>query len=108
MADYKLASKINGKWFNHGSFKKNQWNNYTVGLKVTPELIELIESKRGGWINLSAFEDNGERKQSSHNEAKKDGYQPQPELDDEIPFALILPLLGAGTLAVHYLSSFIA
>lgn len=86
MTDYKLATKINGKWFNHGNFKKNQWGNYTVGLKVTPELIELIESKRGGWINLSAFEDNGERKPTAHNEAKSNGYQPQDEQYTGVPF----------------------
>ena len=45
--------------------------------------MRLVNENTGGWINFSMFEDDGERK---HSEAKGNAYQPQPELDDEVPF----------------------
>lgn len=83
MTDYKIAMKVNGKFQTVGSFKQNKWGNMSLGLRVTPELAKLIlDTESGKWVNLSAFEDSGERP-TKHQEAKANGYQ---ELNDEIPF----------------------
>lgn len=77
---YKLSAKVNGKWFTFGNLKNNQYGNLQLGIKITPEFLAFVEAaKEKGWLNLSAFEDNGEKKE----------YKPQqekPSLNDEIPF----------------------
>ena len=84
---YKVSAKRadTGKWWTFGNMKVNQYDNWSMGLKVTDELIALIESKKGGYVNFSFFEDDKAKKQKPHNEAKQDGYQSQ-DLGDQIPF----------------------
>ena len=54
-----------GKYFTFGNVKKNQFGNYSLGLKVTPQLIALLQSaKEGEWVNLNLFLDDGKGKQS--------------------------------------------
>lgn len=63
MTDYKIALKVDGKWLNVGNFKKNQWGNMSLGLKLTPELAKLLlETETGKWVNLSAFPDDGNKR----------------------------------------------
>lgn len=77
--DYKIAMKVDGKFQTVGNFKKNKWDNMSLGLRITPELAKLIlETETGKWVNLSAFPDDGERKPANEKAA--------PELNDEIPF----------------------
>jgi len=86
--DYKLSTKNkNGKFWQYGSIKKNQWGNNQASFKVSSlkELIELAESKNSEWVNLSLF-DNVPKPADSHTVEKGNAYQPQPNLDDEIPF----------------------
>jgi len=85
--DKNLSIKIGDKWQTFGKLAKNQWGNEQVSFKVTPELIQLMQSKQGGWLNFSLFEAKPKSdKPSQHNKAKADGYAPAPSLDDEIPF----------------------
>jgi hypothetical protein len=52
-----------GQFWSHGNVKKNQYGNYSLGLKVTAELRKVVEETAdGGWINFSLFPDDGERK----------------------------------------------
>lgn len=82
--NYKIALKnpdpnATPKWLNVGNFKLNQWGKMSLGLKVTPELAALILNKQNGeWVNLSAFEDTGERETAPVVQA--------PVFDDSIPF----------------------
>lgn len=70
--DYKIAMKVNGKFQTVGSFKKNKWDNMSLGLRITPEVAKLIlETETGKWVNFSAFPDDGEKK---------------PEVDSGIPY----------------------
>jgi hypothetical protein len=71
--DYKIALKVDGKWVNVGSFKKNKWDGMTLGLHVKPELAKLIlETETGKWVNLSAFPDDGEKKKPKQVESGDD------------------------------------
>jgi hypothetical protein len=58
---YKISAKRNDKWWTYGNLKKNQWGNYTIGMKVTPELMALLEGKQGQYVNFSLFEDEGKK-----------------------------------------------
>lgn len=74
--DYKLSAKRNGKWWNYGSVKKNQYENLQASFKVTKELLELLEEKKDGWVNFAMFE---EKPKSQASDLDKD-------LGDTIPF----------------------
>lgn len=60
---YKVSAKRpdTGKYWTYGNLKKNQWGNWSLGMKVTPELIKLLESKDGGYVNFSLFADDEKR-----------------------------------------------
>lgn len=90
--NYKLSTKVNGKWWTFGNIKINQWGNLQASFKNTEQLKKLI-LEGGEWINFSLFEDNGgsaHNADNAHNQAKQDGYQPQKtesfDIDSEIPF----------------------
>ena len=77
---YNLSAKReNGKWWSYGRLEINKYGNWSIGMKVTDELIDMLNSKRGGYFNLSVFED---KPRTHHDVAKQDGYQP----DQGIPF----------------------
>jgi len=88
--DYKISMKNpdpNGeyKWLNVGNFKLNKYGKMSLGLRITEELAKLIlETETGKWINLAAFEDNGQREQKEPRSAA--AKSTPAELDDEIPF----------------------
>lgn len=85
---YKVSAKRldTGRWWTFGNLKKTSYGNFSIGLRVTEELKNLIRAKNDGeYVNFSLFEDDADDK-TKHEKAKQDGYQPQPELDDEIPF----------------------
>ncbi len=85
MDKFKLSAKRSDKWWTFGTMKKNQYDNWSIGLRKTPELVELISAKNDGeWINFSAFEDKEKPTTTSHQQAKSNGYQ--KDLDDEIPW----------------------
>ena len=56
---YKISKKgKDGKWYTFGNFKKNQWGNYSLGIKVDKVFKHIVETSReDSWINFSAFED---------------------------------------------------
>jgi len=63
---YKVSAKKDGKWWSFGNLKKNQYGNWSIGLKVNEDLKNLIRSKNDGeWLNLSLFEDKPKDKASS-------------------------------------------
>lgn len=84
-SEYKLSAKREdtGRFWSFGKMSVNQFGNWSIGIKVTPELKALVNAKDGGYINLSVFED--ERKQTHHSAAKANAYAPD-ELDQEVPF----------------------
>lgn len=97
--DFKLAIKVNGKWQNVGSFKKNKWDNYQVSFRMTPELGKLLlETATGGWVNIPAFADDGERKPKPAQSKE----ETEVTLNDKIPFALILPAIGISSLVLNH------
>lgn len=79
MTDYKVSAKrSDGKWWNFGRIKTNQYGNLSLSFKNTPELREHV-LQGGEWLNFSLFEDK-----------PKEG-QPKQEVlppfnDSEIPF----------------------
>ncbi len=58
---YKVSAKRNGKFWTFGSLKKNQWGNWSIGLKVTPELKQYMADNDGRYINFSLFEQEEKR-----------------------------------------------
>ena len=90
--DKKLSmKKTDGKWWTYGSLKTNQWGNEQVSFKLSTleELVAELKAQNKEWGNLSLF-DNDKPKQNEgyqkHNEDKSNGYQPQEDLDDNVPF----------------------
>lgn len=78
---YSLKDRVDGKWFTFGNFLPGD-KGPRMGLKVTPELRALIAGKEDGqWINLLAFEDDGQR-------GTKKGFAGDDNhvTDDTIPF----------------------
>ena len=83
--EYKVSKKTGaGKWWSYGSIKKNQWGNYTLGMKMTPELRQLLnETQDGQWLNFSLFES----KEAGYPQKQQALGAPEvPVLSDEIPF----------------------
>lgn len=82
-----------GKWKTFGNVKKNQYGNYSLGLKNTPELKALVNSS-AEWINFSLFIEKEKpeyapavnQQGQTYEQAKSNGYQTQDEMNDEIPF----------------------
>ena len=101
--NFKVSAKLGqGKWWIFGSIKTNQWGNLQLSMKNTQQLKDFVNNG-GDWLNFSLFEDE-QKEPAPHQQAKADAYQPQAALDDEIPFAFILPLLGGAIGGVHLLS----
>ncbi len=67
---YKVSQKAaDGKWRQFGNVSKNKYGNFSLGMKVTPELRKLLaDAKEGGWLNFALFEDAGERKPAARPE----------------------------------------
>jgi hypothetical protein len=84
--NFKISAKLasTGKFWQFGSIKTNQWGNLQLSMKNTQQLKDFVNNG-GEWLNFSLFE---EDKQTPHNQAKQNGYQPQakPDLGDEISF----------------------
>ncbi len=54
---YKVSAKVNGKWQTFGVVSKNKFGNWGLGLKVSGELIRIInEAKDGEWVNFKMFD----------------------------------------------------
>lgn len=86
--NYKLSRKKpdTGKWWTYGSLKNNQWGNLQASFKKSA-LQELIDTTEGDWINLSAFEDTGEKKEFKPVERKADTLDRDIAFEDtDIPF----------------------
>lgn len=78
---YDIKAKRNGKFWTFGNMKTNQWGNLSLGMKVSDELVELINANRGQWINFSVFE--------KTEKPVKYAEQDEPVIDDiadEVPF----------------------
>jgi hypothetical protein len=94
--NYKLSRKNkDNKWWTYGNFKKSeQYGTYSAGFKISDLEAAILEEKNKGneWINFSAFEDTPkEDKQKAFDQAKEELVDP---LEDDIPFAIMLPLLS--------------
>lgn len=90
MKNYKISAKRadNGKWWSYGNIKENQWGNLSLGIRITPEFLALLEGKEEGqWINFSLFDDD-KNKDNPHNQQKADECEPQgnTDMNDDIPF----------------------
>lgn len=70
-----------GKWKTFGNLKKGQYGNYRCGLRVTPELKQLIEGGQE-WINFSVFED----KPKDYDSHQTPATHQRNQISDEIPF----------------------
>lgn len=86
---YKLSTKRpdTGKWWSYGNMKHNaEYDSWRIGMKVTPELKELINTNDGKYINFSLFAD---EKREPSEEAKKGIQKLEKSVFDdsaEIPF----------------------
>jgi hypothetical protein len=94
---YSLKDKVNGQWRTFGNINPGE-RGPRVGLRVTPELREMVNAKQDGeWLNFLAFPDDGQQRaggggQGYGSAPQPSGYGQQrastaPALpDDEIPF----------------------
>lgn len=82
---YAVKAKRGAKFWSFGFLSLNQWNHWSIGIKNTPELRELLaNTPEGKHVYFSIFEDNQQRE---HTKAKQDGYAPAvADLNDDIPF----------------------
>ncbi len=81
MAKYALKDKRNGKWWTFGNLTDGD-RGPKVGIRLTPELREMIASKKDGdWLNFLGFADDGNRGTASAPQGSQAAV-----LDDEIPF----------------------
>jgi hypothetical protein len=53
--EYNVSAKRNGKWWNFGKIKTNQYGNQQLSFKKTQEFIDFIASS-GDWVSFSLFE----------------------------------------------------
>ena len=84
--NYEIKHKrANGKWWGFGRIQKNKWDNLQLSMKVTPELIELVTSKQGEWLNFSLFEPREQSEEHVVAETKKI-MGGNDFIDDEIVF----------------------
>ena len=90
---YKLSRKNeNGKWWTYGQFETNQWGNLQASFKREnlEKAIEIAKNdpKCKGWINFSAFEDDGKKPNNNQASYSSGGNNSSPVegLDDSIPF----------------------
>lgn len=83
MDNFKVSAKRNGKWWNFGSIKKNQYGNLQLSFKNTQELKEFV-NKGGDWLNFSLFEDKPKEVDSDTQERLNK--MRQDAADSEIPF----------------------
>lgn len=105
--NYKITKKINDKWLTFGWISPNKFGNQTLKMSVK-SLKKQLEDAEGEYLFFSMFEDD------SNNQQGKGSYSARPspaekkkDLDDEILFALILPLVMAGIGAFGYMQNFI-
>jgi single-strand DNA-binding protein len=73
--------KKGSKLYLEGAMETRKWTDKDGQEKYTTEVV--LRAYRGELILLGSKDQQG---QSSHNEAKSNGYQPQPAEADEIPF----------------------
>ena len=58
---YKVSDKLNGKWHSYGNVTPGE-KGPRLGLRVSPELRELLANKKDGeWLNFLLFESDGEK-----------------------------------------------
>jgi hypothetical protein len=80
---YKICKKDKeGKWKTFGSVKKNQFGNYSLGIKNTQEFKDLVGSS-AEWLNFSLFV---EKEKPDYKPAVNQSGQVVDELNDEVPF----------------------
>ena len=86
MTDYNLCKKQGAKWWTFGKFAKNKWGNFGASFKVTQEFKDLVSNcEIGTYLNLSAFEDDRDKRYKHDAQPKKQEYI-DPGLDSDIPF----------------------
>lgn len=62
--NYLVKRKHEGKFLTFGNVKKNQYGNFSLGMKVGPLLKDLVaNAKDGEWLNWSLFTDDGEKRE---------------------------------------------
>lgn len=60
------------KWWGFGRLSVNQWGNWGIGMKVTDELLRLLEAKKGQYVNFSVFERDRKQEQQQRRESTPD------------------------------------
>lgn len=78
------AKRANGKWFNFGKLKTNQYGNLQLSFKNTPEFKAFVNGS-GEWINFSLFEDKP-KEVDVDTEARLKELKESATITDEIPF----------------------
>jgi single-strand DNA-binding protein len=82
------------KLYVEGALQTRKWVDSGGADRYTTEIV--LQAYNGQIVLL------GGKSEGGHSEAKQNGYQAQPaaqpDLDDEIPFAFALPLIGGGLL----------
>lgn len=83
---YTLKDKIDGRYFSFGNLTMGE-KGPRVGLRVTPELRQLIAGKQDGeWANLLAFVDDRQEQPRQAAPQSSSGYSVPPLDDTEVPF----------------------
>ncbi len=82
--NYKLSTKVDGKWRTFGNIKTSPkgYNQASFRIKELKELIVQTEKEGKEWVNLSLFEDDGAQKK--HTQTKANAYV--SDFEDEIPY----------------------
>ncbi len=86
---YNLSTKRKdtGKYWSFGNMKQGDPEykaKYNIGIRVTPEFMALVnEAGEGGWINLNAYEDDGEKRSGKPNASTQAFIDSQSE---EVPW----------------------
>lgn len=92
----------NGKYWIGGKISEGKYGPQ-IGMKMTPELRAYFNSVAdGAWVNLSI--DKPYEKRNQKPDSTTEGV-PNSHFNDEIPFALLLPIIGILSLAVSFLGS---
>lgn len=84
---YAIKTKINGQYFTLGNLKKNQWGNWAIGLKNSPELQNAILGvETGKWLNLNVFEERPRDTSAARSAPQRQEAPQVPDLNDDLPF----------------------
>lgn len=75
---HQIKDKVNGKWFTFGNVTPGE-KGPKMGLRVSPELRQLIAGKKDGeWVNFLLFEDDGQKPLKKNFAGDDSGFGEEP------------------------------